>query len=183
MKIDTSNVKKWTILMIEGKLYKVLDIWHTHTGRWSATYNFKVKNIVDGGNLQFTYKSGTTLEQADVTTQNAVFLYQAGDTYAFMVNDTSEMFELSADDIGDDIKFLKDNLDCFLMIFEENVIGMILPQTIEYEITQTVPGVKWNRSSSGKKPATLENGLEVQVPLHVEQWAKVRVNTTTGEAG
>lgn len=181
MKIDTADVKRGVILNVDGKLFKVLDISHTHTWRGSATYTFKAKNIIDWGNLNLTYKSGTTLQQADVATQNAVYLYAAWDTYAFMLNDTSEMFELASEDLGDDIKYLKENLDCFLMIYEENVIGMILPTTIEYEIAETVPGVKWDRANAGKKPATLENGLEVQVSLHLERWAKVRVNTSTGE--
>jgi len=160
---------------------KVLDISHTHTGRGSATYTFKSKNIIDGGSLNLTYKSGTTLEQADVATQNAVFLYQAGENYSFMLNDTSEMFELNGDDIQDVTPYLKENLDCFLMVYEENVIGVILPAVIEYTIANTVPWVKGDRAQAGKKPATMDNGLEVQVPLHLEEGATVRVNTSTGD--
>ncbi len=181
MKIDCSDVKRGTILNVEGKLMKVLDISHTHTGRWSATYTFKSKNIIDGGNLNLTYKSGTTLEQADVATQNAVFLYKAGDSYSFMLNDTSEMFDIEGNDIDEITPYLKENIDCFLMIYEENVIGVILPATIEYTVAQTVPGVKGDRSNAGKKPATLDNGLEVQVPLHVEEGATVKINTSTWE--
>jgi len=98
-----------------------------------------------------------------------------------MLNDTSEMFELDGDDVSDVAMYLKENLDCFLMIYEENVIGVILPSTIEYTVAETVPGVKGDRSNAGKKPATMDNGLEVQVPLHVEQGATIRVNTSTGE--
>lgn len=181
MKIDVSNVKRGTILNVEGKLYKVKDISHTHTGRWSATYSFKVKNIVEGSNLLLTYKSGVALEQADVSTQNALFLYEAGWEYTFMLNDTSEMFTLDADDIEDVTPYLKENLDCFLMIYEENVIGVLLPSTIEYTVAQTVPGIKWDRSSAGKKPATMDNGLVVNVPLHISEWATIRVNTSTGD--
>ena len=160
---------------------KVLDISHTHTGRGGATYTFKSKNIVDWGNLNLTFKSTVTLDQADVATQNAVFLYQAGDNYSFMLNDTSEIFELDGEDLGDVVPFLKEDIDCFLMIYEENVIGVILPSTIEYTVAETVPGVKWDRSNAGKKPATLDNWLEIQVPLHIEEGATVRVNTSTGE--
>lgn len=181
MKIDTADVKKGTILNVDGKLFKVLDMSHTHTGRGSATYTFKCKNIVDGGNLNLTYKSGTTLEQADVTTQNALYLYAAANDYTFMLHDTSEMFTLEGDDIAEVVPYLKENLDCFLMIYEGNVIGVILPNVIEYTIAETVPGVKGDRASTGKKPATLDNGLEIQVPLHLEVGATVRVNTTTGE--
>ncbi len=181
MKIDTSEVKKGTILQVEGKLWKVIDMSHTHTGRGSATYTFKAKDIVNGGSQNLTYKSGTTLESADVATKNAVYLYQAGENYVFMENDTSEMHELTDEVIEDAIPYLKENLDSFVMIFNDQVIGVILPNTIEYTVTSTVPGVKGDRSSAGKKPATLENGLEVQVPLHISEGATVRVNTVSGD--
>lgn len=183
MKIDTSSVKKGVVLSIDTKLFKVIDISHTHTWRGSATYSFKAKDILNGGNQTLTYKSGTTLEEVQVNTNNAVFLYRWSDTYTFMENDTSEMHDVPEDMIEDVIPYLKENLDCYLMVLEGRVIWVILPATIEYEISETVPWVKWNRSSSGKKPAILENGLEVMVPLHVESWAVVRVNTTTGDVG
>lgn len=179
MKIAPTDVKKWKVLDVDGKLYKVIDTSHTHTGRWSATYSFKVKNIINGGNLTLTYKSSATLEEADVQTKNAVYLYSWQDTYTFMVNDTAEMFEVPEAKIDDILPFLKENLDCYLMLHDWNVIGVILPDTIEYTIQSTVPWVKGDRSSAGKKPATLENGLEVQVPLHVDKGATVTVNTLT----
>lgn len=181
MKIDTSSIKKGTILQIDGKLLKVIDIAHTHTGRGGATYTFKVKNIVDGWNQQVTYKSGTILEQADVATRNAMYLYNSGDSYAFMELDNSEMHDLPAEQIEDVAPYLKENLNCFVMVYEWAIIGVILPLVIEYKVIETVPGVKGDRQSAGKKPATLENGLEVEVPLHIEAWAIVKVNTTTGE--
>lgn len=181
MKIDTSSVKKGTILQIEGKLFKVIDLSHTHTGRGSATYTFKAKDIVNGGNQTFTYKSGTALEQVEVLTKNAVYLYSGGDTYTFMENDTSEMYDIPAEDIEDVIPYLQENMDCFVMLFEDRVIGVILPNVVEYTIASTVPWVKGDRAQAGKKPATMENGLEVMVPLHLEEGATVRVNTVTGE--
>ena len=181
MKISTSDVKRGTILDVEGKLYKVIDTSHTHTWRWWATYSYKVKNIIDGSNLTLTYKSSVTLEQADVQTNNAVFLYAAGDSYTFMENDTAEMRELDKDEIDDVVPYLKENLDCFLMIHDGNVIGVILPTTIEYTVAQTVPGIKGDRSSAWKKPATLDNGLEVMVPLHISEGATVTINTSTGQ--
>lgn len=159
----------------------MIDISHTHTGRGSATYTFKVKDIVNGGNQQLTYKSGTILEQVDVQTKNAVYLYNSGDAYSFMEQDTSEIHDIPTEKIEDVVPYLKENLDCFVMIFNGNVIGVILPNVIEYKIAETVPGVKGDRAQAGKKPATLENGLEVMVPLHLEAGAIVRINTVTGE--
>ena len=182
MKIDTSDVKKWVILNIENKLFKVTDISHTHVARWGATYNFKVKDIISGKTNTFTYHSGTMLEHAEVSIQNAVFLYKSGDSYSFMENDTGEIHELDEEIIEDISGYLKENMDIFLQIYNENVIGVILPTTITYEITETVPGIKGDRAQAGKKPATIETGLEIQVPLHKNAGDTVTVNTLTGDA-
>jgi len=122
------------------------------------------------------------LEEAEVRTNSAIFLYSAGDSYTFMENDTGEMYELEKDSIDDVIPFLKENLDCHIMMYEGNVIGVILPTTIEFTIASTVPGLKGNRSNSGTKPATIETGFDIQVPLHKNEGDVVTVNTLTGEA-
>ncbi len=182
MKINPGEVKKWTILQIEGKLYRVNDISHTHMARGGATYTFKAKDVVSGKTNTFTYQSTVTLEQAEVQTINSVFLYKAGTSYSFMENDTGEMHDLDEEIIEDVALYLKEGLDIYLMKYEGNVINIILPQTITYTIASTVPGLKGDRSSAGKKPATLETGLEVQIPLHKEEGQTVTVNTLTGEA-
>jgi elongation factor P len=166
MKIDTSKIKKGTVLKIEGKLFRVTDIGHTHMGRGGATYNFKVKDIISGKTNTFTYNASTILEEAEVRTNSATFLYSAGDSYTFMENDTGEMHDIEEDVIDDLIPFLKENLECHVMTYEGNIIGVILPATIEFTISSTVPGIKGNRSQAGTKPATIETGHEIQVPLH-----------------
>ncbi|MEI7562715.1 MAG: hypothetical protein WCJ39_03190 [bacterium] len=93
-------------------------------------------------------------------------MYAAGDTYTFMENDTGEMHELNKENIEDVVPYLKENMDCYITIYKGNVIGVILAPTISYVITSTVPGVKGDRAQAGKKPATLETGLEIMVPLH-----------------
>ena len=180
-KIDTSDVKRGKILKIQDKLYKVNDLSHTHMARWGATYTFKVKDIVSGKTNTFTYQSGTMLEEADVSTNNGVFLYSGGDTYSFMENDTGEMYDLEEEMISDEVPYLKENLDVFLMKYEGNVINVLLPSTIEYTITSTPPWVKGDRATAGKKPATLETGLEVMVPLFKSAGDVVTVNTLTGD--
>jgi len=102
-----------------------------------------------------------------------------GDTYVFMENDTSEMYEIPAEQIEDIIQYLKENLDVFLIKHEGKVIGIVLPTTISYKVVETVPGVKGDRATSGRKWAKLETGLEVQVPLHVKEGDEVVVNTET----
>ncbi len=181
VKIDTSKVKKGIVLQIDWKLFKVIDMSHTHMGRWGATDTFKVKDIVSWKTNVFTYNAGTTLEQAEVNTNMAVFLYSVGDIYTFMENDTGEMYDLPKDKIDDVADYLKENLDVYLIIFSGEVLGVILPTTITYIIKSTVPGIKWNRAQSGTKPAIIETGLEIQVPLHKNEWDSVTLNTATGE--
>ncbi len=120
------------------------------------------------------------LEQAEVSTQNAVFLYNAGDVYSFMENDTGEIFDLEKNAIEDVVGYLKENLDVYLQMYQGNVLNVILPATITYKIASTVPGVKGDRAQAGTKPATIETGLEVQVPLYKEEGDEVTVNTLTG---
>jgi elongation factor P len=156
VKIDTSDVKRGTVLEMDGGLYKVVDISHTHMGRQGATYGFKVKEITTGKTKVNTYNAGTTLEQADVSMMNAIYLYHTGDAYSFMVSDTGEMFDVDSSVVDDMAGWLKDNMDVFLMMYQGNVINIILPTTVEYTITSTVPGVKGDRSNAGKKPATIE---------------------------
>ena len=180
VKITTSDVKKWTILLIDGKLFKVTDTAHTHTWRWWANDTYKVKDIVTWKSNVFTYNSGAILEQAEIATQNAIYLYNSWDTYSFMENDTWEIYDIEKDTIDDIVGYLKENLDVYLQMYQWSVINVILPSTITYKIVSTVPGVKWDRAQAGTKPATIETWMEIQVPLYKEEWDEVVVNTLTG---
>ncbi len=183
VKIDTKDVKKNTILDIDGNLMKVLDTSFMQMQQRQGSYTYKVQNIVTGNVQNVTYKSGTVLEVADVTRKNATFLYQAGDTYTFMEADNGEMHELPITIVGEDVApYLKENLDLYLEIHgDDNVLNVLLPATVTYKIVSTVPGVKGDRAQAGKKPATLETGLEIQVPLHKNEGDEITINTQTGE--
>lgn len=178
-KIDVSEAKKWVVLSVDNQLYRVTETSHTHTGRWWATYTIKGKNIITWSNNTMTYKSGTTLESADVNMMLSTYLYTDGTNYSFMINDTGEIFELSNEVVWDYANYLKENLSCYLMIHEENPIWLKLPDVITYKIISTLPWDKGNRATAGKKPATIETGLEVQVPLFASEGDEVSVNTLT----
>ncbi len=181
MKLDVSEIKKNTILEIDGQLFKVVDFSFMQMQQRQGSYTFKMKNLITGGVQSLTYKSGTVLEKGDVITKNAVFLYTAGDTYTFMENDTGEMYDLNKSMVDDIAWYLKENLDCFVMVYKGSVISVILPPTVAYKIVSTVPGVKWDRAQAGKKPATIETGLEIMIPLHKNEGDTVTLNTLTGE--
>ena len=182
MKITTSDVKMGTVLNLEGKLCKVTEMSHTHMGRGGATDSYKVKDIVTGKTFVHTVNAGTVMEAEQVNHNRATFLYSNAGSYSFMENDTGEMHDLDESLIDDILQYLKENLEVHLMVHNGNVLGVILPATIEYAITETVPGIKWDRAQAGKKPATLESGLEVMVPIHKEVGQIVVVNTLTGDA-
>lgn len=181
MKLDVSEIKKNTIVEIDGQLYKVVDFAFMQMQQRQGSYTFKMKNLITGWVQSFTYKSGTVLEKGDVITKNAVFLYNAGDSYTFMENDTWEMYDLDVSMVDDITGYLKENMDCFVMVYKGNVISVILPPTVSYKIIETVPGVKWDRAQAGKKPAKIETGLEIMIPLHKNEGDIITLNTLTGE--
>ena len=181
MKIDVSEVKKWTVLELDGGLYRVVDTSHMHKWRGSATYSFKVKNITSGQVKEVTYKAWTTLDSAEINYKNWQYLYNTWDTYTFMEFDTSELYELDSSLIEDIKDYLKENMDVYLMMYNGNVIWIILPDVVTYKVVETTPWVKWDRAQAGTKPAKLETGLTIQVPLYIEEWDEVAVNTSTWE--
>ena len=142
MKIDVAKVKKNTILDLDGNLMKVLDTSFMQMQQRQGSYTFKVQNIITGNVQNVTFKSGTVLDLADVSKMTAVFLYTAGDTYSFMENDTGNMHDLDKSVVADVIPYLKENLDVFLEKHGEEVLSVLLPITIQYKVTETVPGVK-----------------------------------------
>ncbi len=180
-KLDVSEVKKWAILELNGELFRVVDISFMQCQQRQGNYTLKMKNLVTGGVQNLPFRSGTVLDKADVITKNAVYLYNSGDSYSFMENDSGEMHDLSKDSIEDVVPYLKENMDLFLMVYKGSVLNVILPATVTYTIKSTVPGVKGDRAQAGKKPATLETGLEIMVPLHKNEGDEVMVNTETGE--
>lgn len=182
MKIDISSLKKQDVIILDNDLYRILDISHTHTWRWSATYTLRIKNIRTWNVKDVTFKSWTSLEIAEVNTKLATYLYNHENNYIFMENDTAEMYEVNESLIEDIIPFLKENLQIYLVIYEWKIVSIILPPVIEYKIIDTVPWVKWDRATAWKKWAKLETWLEVQVPLHKNIWDTVMYNINTNEA-
>lgn len=180
-KLNVSEIKKWVILEIDGDLFRVVDVSFMQCQQRQGTYTIKLKNLITWSVQSKPFKSGTVIDKADVITKNAVYLYSSWDDYSFMENDTWEMHDLNKDSIEDIIPYLKENMDLFLMVHQWNVLNVILPVTVTYTIKLTVPWVKGDRAQAGKKPATLETGLEIMIPLHKNEGDEVTVNTETGE--
>lgn len=178
--ISTGELKKGATIELHGKLYTILDYAHIKMGRGSAQVRIKFRDVRSGAIIEQTFQAGTKFQRARVERREMQYLYNDGEFFYFMNTETFEPIPVGAEKVGDAAKFLKENDTCELVLYGDEVIGVELPITVELMVTQTEPGFKGDTATGGTKPATLETGLVVQVPLFVEEGTKIRVNTETG---
>jgi elongation factor P len=179
--ISTGDVKKGVIIELDGQLMKVLDWSHIKMARGSAQVRMKLQNVRKGDIVERTFQAGTRWPRARVEQRKVQYLYSDGDAYHFMDSETYDQFALSAAQLGDDARYLKDNTDVFVSQYENEVLGVDLPVTVDLAVTQTDPGFAGDTATGAKKAATLETGLVVQVPLFVNEGDVLRIDTRTGE--
>jgi len=179
--ISTGDVKKGVIIELDGQLMKVLDWSHIKMARGSAQVRMKMQNVRKGDIVERTFQAGTRWPRARVETRKAQYLYSDGDAYHFMDAETYEQFALTAAALGDDARYLKENTDVLYDSHEGEVLGIELPVTVDLQVTQTDPGFAGDTATGAKKPATLETGLVVQVPLFVNEGDRLRIDTRSGE--
>jgi elongation factor P len=179
--ISTGDVKKGVIIELDGQLMKVLDWSHIKMARGSAQVRMKMQNVRKGDIVERTFQAGTRWPRARVETRKAQYLYSDGDAYHFMDAETYEQFAMTAAALGDDARYLKENTDVLYDSHEGEVLGIELPVTVDLEVTQTDPGFAGDTATGAKKPATLETGLVVQVPLFVNEGDLLRIDTRSGE--
>lgn len=178
--ISTGELKKGASIELDGKLYSILDYSHIKTGRGSAQVRIKLRDVRSGSIIEQTFQAGTKFTRARVERRDMQYLYNDDQFYYFMNTENFEQIPVSGDKIGDAGKYLKENDLCELVLFGEEVIGIELPMTVELTVVETDPGFKGDTATGGTKPAKLETGLVVQVPLFVDEGTKIRVNTDTG---
>ncbi len=179
--ISTGDVKKGVIIELDGQLMKVLDWSHIKMARGSAQVRMKMQNVRKGDIVERTFQAGTRWPRARVETRKAQYLYSDGDAYHFMDAETYEQFAMSTATLGDDARYLKENTDVLYDAHEGEVLGIELPVTVDLQVTQTDPGFAGDTATGAKKPATLETGLVVQVPLFVNEGDLLRIDTRSGE--
>jgi elongation factor P len=182
--IVTSDFKRGLAILVEGKPYVITDYSvQTPSARGAATLvRVKGRNVLTGQVLDMTFKSGDKFDEPDLEYRKTSFLYADGDDYHFMDEQSYEQFHLSKDALADHVQWLKEGVTLKSVVFDGKVVGVELPQFIEYEVTETGPGGR-SDMASGKvtKPATLSNGTQIRVPVYLEAGEKVLVDTTTGE--
>ncbi|MEY4367583.1 MAG: hypothetical protein RLZ28_998 [Actinomycetota bacterium] len=178
----TSNdLKNGLVLNIEGQLWTVVEFQHVKPGKGAAFVRSKLKNILTGKVVDRTFNAGVKVETANVDKREMQYLYQDGDSFVFMDLENYEQVSLPEVVVGDAINYMLENQNAIVAMNEGNPIYVELPASVVLEITYTEPGLQGDRSSGGTKPATVETGLQIQVPLFVDLGTRVKVDTRTGD--
>ncbi len=177
----TSNdLKNGVVLNIDGQLWTVIDFQHVKPGKGGAFVRSKLKNVLSGKVVDKTFNAGVKVETASVDRRDMQYLYRDGDSWVFMDNNSYEQFPVPNSIVGESSKYLLENQTVQVAIHDGNPIIVDLPASVEIMLTYTEPGLQGDRSSGGTKPATLETGAEIQVPLFIESNTKVKVDTRDG---
>jgi len=178
--LSINQLKTGQTLLINDHVYMVVDLEHVKPGKGSAFVRVKVKSLTTEAVLERTYKTDDKIQEAFIEQKKLRYSYHDGDLYHFMDQESYEDFVMSDDNLGDSIKFLKDELDVNAYFFEGKLMKVELPTFIELKIAQTEPGIKGDTAKGGNKPATLETGAVVGVPLFINQGDTIKVDTRTG---
>ncbi|MEI8269728.1 MAG: elongation factor P [Acidimicrobiaceae bacterium] len=179
--ISTSDIKNGITIKIDEGLFTVIDFQHVKPGKGGAFVRTKIRNARTGAVIERTYRSDERLEQAIIDKRDTQYLYRDGDDYVFMDQDTYDQIPVSSKNLGEAANFLKETGKAMLVQFEDEIIGVELPASVELTIAETEPGMQGDRVSGARKPATLETGFVVQVPLFVGPGEVIKVDTRTGE--
>ena len=177
---DLSSFKKGLKILLDGEPFTVVDFQHVKPGKGNQFTRTKLKNLITGSNLERTFKSGEKFGVPDIAYKDMNFLYKDDTGYHFMDQTTFEQMSLSEDLIAENGNFLTENLQIQICLFNDRAVGVDLPKSVTLKVTQTDPGFKGNTVTNTYKPATLETGHIVQVPLHINVGDVLKVNTEDG---
>ena len=179
--ISSNDIKNGITLKIDEGLFTVIDFQHVKPGKGGAFVRTKLRNARSGAVIERTYRSDERLEQAMIDKRDMQYLYRDGDDFVFMDQSTYDQVPVSSKTLGDAANFLKETGKAMLMLHDEEIIGIELPASVELAIAETEPGIQGDRVSGARKPATLETGLIVQVPLFIGPGEMIKVDTRTGD--
>jgi elongation factor P len=175
--ISTSDLRRGAMMELDGQIVQVLSFEHQKIGRGSAQVRLKVKNIRSGAIFDTTAQAGSKWPRIRLEQRDVQYLYSEGDLHFFMDKDTYEQFPLSPAQLGDAVNFLKDGMELEVLMYENEPVGVDMPLNVVLEVTHTEPGFKGDTATGGTKPAQLETGLTINVPLFVNTGDKIRVDT------
>lgn len=178
--ISTNDFRTGLTIELDGNVFAVVDFQHVKPGKGAAFVRSKLKNVKTGAVVEKTFNAGEKVPPARVDRREMQYLYNDGDNYNFMDNESFEQLALTKEQLGDGVKYLMENMNIVVMMWQGNSIGIELPNQVELEVADTAPGIKGDTASGGSKPATLETGAVVQVPFFVNVGDKLLIDTRTG---
>ena len=178
---STADIRNGVVLNMDGQLWTVIEFQHVKPGKGGAFVRTKVKNVMSGKVVDRTFNAGAKIETETVDRREFTYLYQDGDGYVFMDASDYDQLTVPATVVGDAANFMLENQAVTIALNNGNPLYVDLPASVVLEITYTEPGLQGDRSTGGTKPATIETGYEIQVPLFLETGTKVKVDTRTGD--
>jgi elongation factor P len=181
MTVTTSELRKGLTIQMDGELYKVTDWAHNKQGRGSAQVRLQLKNLRTGSNIERTFQAGAKFDDVRLDRRQLQFVYADGDTYNFMDPETFEQSTLSGRLLGDAVNYIRENDTVDILMHGDDFVDIDMPAAVVLTITQSDPGVRGDTATGATKPATLETGLTVQVPLFVNEGDRIKVDTRTGK--
>ena len=179
--INCQEVKNGTCLLIEGQYYFVIEFQHVKPGKGAAFVRTKIKNVITGAVVEKTFNPNDKYPTAYIERRDMEYSYSDGDLYYFMDTETWEQIPIGKAVLGDNFKFVKENMVCKVLSYKGNVFGVEPPNFVELKVTATEPGFKGDTATNATKPATVETGAEVRVPLFIDEGEVIQIDTRTGE--
>lgn len=179
--ISTGDFKTGMTIEFDNNLQQIIDFQHVKPGKGPAFVRSTLRNVRTGAVLDKTWRAGEKVERAMIDKREMQYLYRDGSSYVFMDNNTFDQLTIAPDTLGEATNFLIENNNAVMMMYGDEIVGVDLPAAVELTITETEPGIQGDRVSGATKPATLETGLVLQVPLFIEKGETIKVDTRNGE--
>lgn len=179
--ISTADFRNGLVMILDGNLFEIVEFQHVKPGKGGAFVRTRIRNVITGRTIDKTFRSGERMEEARLIEERYQYLYNDGDLYHFMHTQTFDQLPVSKDVVGDAADWLKENMEIGLLFHGSQIIDVHVPINVELQIAKTDPGLQGDRAQGGTKPATLESGAVVNVPLFVNEGDVIKVDTRTGQ--
>lgn len=179
--VTAGDFRNGVTFEMDGNVYSIIEFQHVKPGKGAAFVRTKIRNVISGAVTEKTFNPNDKYPTAFIERKDMEYLYNDGDLYYFMDSETYEQLPISPNVLGDNFRFVKENMVCKVLSYKGNVFGIEPPNFVELQVTETEPGVKGDTATNVTKPATLETGAEIKVPIFINEGEMIRVDTRTGE--
>ncbi len=179
--ISVNDFKTGLTVEVDGDIYTVLEFQHVKPGKGAAFVRSKLKNLRNGNIVEKTFRAGETISRAMIENRDVSYLYASGQEHTFMDNETFDQFTLTSDQLKWELNFLKENMNVKIVSYQGEIIGINLPNSVELKVIETEPGIKGNTATGATKNAKVETGLNVQVPLFINEGDVLLIDTREGK--